>query len=82
MPCSRHPLWRGLSPPPTHARVRIFKAEELNPMATRFTEGEKIDVGFDGKKCIHSRNCVLGHPGVLEPKYPRKWKHHEAGSVE
>ena len=51
-------------------------------MAPRFTEGEKIDVGFDGKRCIHSRNCVLGHPGVFVPNAPGEWIHPEAGPVE
>lgn len=51
-------------------------------MARRFVEGDKIDIGFDGKRCIHSRNCVLGHPGIFEPNAPGQWIHPEAGSVE
>ena len=28
--------------------------------------GAKIVVHFDGEKCIHSRNCVLGRPEVFQ----------------
>jgi CDGSH-type Zn-finger protein/uncharacterized Fe-S cluster protein YjdI len=51
-------------------------------MATHFVEGETIDVGFDGKKCIHSRNCVLGHPEVFVPNAPGEWIHPDAASAE
>jgi len=51
-------------------------------MATRYVEGETIDVGFDGKRCIHSRNCVLGDPKVFEPNAPGQWIHPESGSME
>lgn len=45
-------------------------------------EGEKIDVGFSGKRCIHSRNCVLGDPHVFVPNAPGEWIHPDATSVE
>ena len=45
-------------------------------------EGEKIDVSFSGKRCIHSRNCVLGNPHVFVPNAPGEWIHPEAASVE
>ncbi|HEX9451470.1 MAG TPA: (4Fe-4S)-binding protein [Burkholderiales bacterium] len=32
--------------------------------------GEKIIVRFDGEKCIHSRNCVLGRPEVFQANVP------------
>ncbi|MBL8583775.1 MAG: CDGSH iron-sulfur domain-containing protein [Rhizobiaceae bacterium] len=51
-------------------------------MSRHFVEGEKIDVGFDGKRCIHSRNCVLGHPEVFVPNTPGEWIHPDAGTVE
>ncbi|MEQ1951940.1 CDGSH iron-sulfur domain-containing protein [Mesorhizobium yinganensis] len=51
-------------------------------MATHFVEGTTIDVGFDGKKCIHSRNCVLGHPEVFVPNAPGEWIHPDAASAE
>ena len=51
-------------------------------MATHFVEGKTIDVGFDGKKCIHSRNCVLGHPEVFVPNAPGEWIHPDAATTE
>ena len=51
-------------------------------MTKHFVEGEKIDIGFDGTLCIHSRNCVLGHPEVFVPNAPGEWIHPEAGSVK
>ncbi len=35
--------------------------------------GEKIVVRFDGDKCIHSRNCVLGRPEVFQANVPGAW---------
>jgi uncharacterized Fe-S cluster protein YjdI/CDGSH-type Zn-finger protein len=35
--------------------------------------GEKIVVRFDGGKCIHSRNCVLGSPEVFQANVPGAW---------
>jgi len=35
--------------------------------------GEKIVVRFDGEKCIHSRNCVLGRPEVFQANVPGAW---------
>ena len=35
--------------------------------------GEKVVVRFDGDKCIHSRNCVLGRPEVFQANVPDAW---------
>jgi CDGSH-type Zn-finger protein/uncharacterized Fe-S cluster protein YjdI len=35
--------------------------------------GMTIVVRFDASKCIHSRNCVLGHPGVFAPNVEGPW---------
>lgn len=51
-------------------------------MTRRFVEGAAIDIGFDGKRCIHSRNCVLSHPEIFEPSAPGQWIHPEAGSAD
>lgn len=45
-------------------------------------ESDRIDVGFSGKRCIHSRNCVLGDPHVFVPNAPGQWIHPDAASVE
>lgn len=47
-------------------------------MTARFVEGEKIDVGYDGQRCIHARHCVLGRPEVFEANTPGEWIHPDA----
>ncbi len=51
-------------------------------MSTHFVTGETVDIGFDGRKCIHSRNCVLGQPDVFVPNAPGEWIHPQGASVE
>ena len=44
--------------------------------------GERIVVRFDGHKCIHSRNCVLGRPDVFVPNAPGGWIHPDGALPE
>ena len=50
-------------------------------MADEFA-GEKITIRFDGGKCIHSRNCVLGLPNVFQANVPGPWINPDNGTVE
>src|SRR5258708_574376 len=43
--------------------------------------GERIVVRFDGEKCIHSRNCVLGRPEVFQANVPGAWIRPDAASA-
>jgi CDGSH-type Zn-finger protein/uncharacterized Fe-S cluster protein YjdI len=43
---------------------------------------QNIVVHFDGQKCIHSRNCVLGRPDVFVPNAPDPWIKPENASAE
>jgi CDGSH-type Zn-finger protein/uncharacterized Fe-S cluster protein YjdI len=43
---------------------------------------ETITLRFDGRRCIHSRHCVLEAPGVFRANTPGAWIHPEAASVE
>ena len=43
---------------------------------------ERVTVRFAGKRCIHSRNCVLGDPHVFVPNAVGPWIHPEAVPVE
>jgi CDGSH-type Zn-finger protein/uncharacterized Fe-S cluster protein YjdI len=45
-------------------------------------QGTKVAVSFEAKRCIHSRNCVLGRPDVFVPNAPGPWLHPDAASVE
>lgn len=44
--------------------------------------GQKVLIRFEGKKCIHSRNCVLGRPDVFVPNAPGAWIQPDAASAE
>jgi CDGSH-type Zn-finger protein/uncharacterized Fe-S cluster protein YjdI len=44
--------------------------------------GQKIVIRFDGQKCIHSRNCVLGRPDVFVPNAPGAWIQPDGSSAE
>jgi CDGSH-type Zn-finger protein/uncharacterized Fe-S cluster protein YjdI len=44
--------------------------------------GQGITVRFDGKKCIHSRNCVLARPDVFRPNVEGEWIKPDAVAAE
>ena len=44
--------------------------------------GKNLLIRFEGAKCIHSRNCVLGGPEVFVPNAPGEWIHPDAASSE
>jgi CDGSH-type Zn-finger protein/uncharacterized Fe-S cluster protein YjdI len=44
--------------------------------------GESVTIRFDGSKCIHSRHCVLGLPGVFVANANGPWIRPDAASVE
>jgi CDGSH-type Zn-finger protein/uncharacterized Fe-S cluster protein YjdI len=44
--------------------------------------GKQIVVRFDGSRCIHSRNCVLGRPDVFVPNAPGGWIHPDGASPD
>lgn len=37
--------------------------------------GRELTVRFEARKCIHSRNCVLGRPDVFVPNVVGEWIH-------
>ena len=44
--------------------------------------GKNIAIRFDGAKCIHSRNCVLGRTDVFVPNAPGDWIQPDGASAE
>ena len=44
--------------------------------------GKHVVVHFEGKRCIHSRGCVLGRPDVFVPNAKGEWIHPDAASAE
>ena len=43
---------------------------------------EAITLRFDGRRCIHSRHCVLEAPAVFRANTPGAWIHPESTTVE
>ena len=41
-------------------------------------QGREVTIVFDGKRCVHSRNCVLGHPEVFVPNVKGEWIYPDA----
>jgi CDGSH-type Zn-finger protein/uncharacterized Fe-S cluster protein YjdI len=37
--------------------------------------GREVVIRFEARKCIHSRNCVLGRPDVFVPNVQGEWIH-------
>ncbi|MBL4927847.1 CDGSH iron-sulfur domain-containing protein [Fuscibacter oryzae] len=44
--------------------------------------GKVVTVEFDGKRCVHSRNCVLSHPEVFVPNVQGEWIFPDAATPE
>ena len=51
-------------------------------MTEEIVTGRDVTIRFDGKRCVHSRNCVLGHPDVYVPNVQGEWIHPDAASAE
>lgn len=45
-------------------------------------DGERVRIHFDGSRCIHARNCVLGLPEVFRANVDGPWIHPDAASPE
>lgn len=44
--------------------------------------GKRVLIRFEGKKCIHSRMCVLSRPDVFVPNVEGEWIHPDAATPE
>jgi len=55
--------------PEPSATVELVAA----PGAVERVEGQRIGIGFDAARCIHSRHCVLEAPGVFKANTPGTW---------
>jgi CDGSH-type Zn-finger protein/uncharacterized Fe-S cluster protein YjdI len=49
---------------------------------TETVRGEKATIHFNAKKCVHSRNCVLGRPDVFVPNVSGEWIHPDRATPE
>jgi CDGSH-type Zn-finger protein/uncharacterized Fe-S cluster protein YjdI len=51
-------------------------------MSEEIVRGRDVTIRFDSRRCIHSRNCVLGQPQVYVPNVKGEWIHPDAASPE
>ena len=51
-------------------------------MAIETVRGREFVIHFDGKRCIHSRNCVLDRPDVFVPNVKGDWIYPDNASSE
>ena len=51
-------------------------------MTEEVVKGRDVTIRFDASRCVHSRNCVLGHPEVYVPNVKGEWIHPDAASAE
>ena len=72
-------------PAPVKAPSTV-QVEDIPPggggAAPEIAEGKDITIRFDGKRCIHSRFCVLGAPKVFRANMPGTWIFPDAMSAE
>ena len=45
-------------------------------------KGREVTITFDGKRCVHSRNCVLSHPEVFVPNVKGDWIYPDAARAD
>ena len=57
-------------------------APAATPSTVEVAHGRDVTVLFDGKRCIHSRHCVLDAPTVFKANTPGEWIHPDAVPVE
>lgn len=51
-------------------------------MSNETYAGKNVTITIHGGRCIHSRNCVLGHPGVWKPNVQGPWVDPDAASPD
>lgn len=51
-------------------------------MSIEVVKGKSVTIRFDAKRCVHSRNCVLGYPNVYVPNVQGEWLYPDAESAE
>ncbi|MFO0553692.1 MAG: CDGSH iron-sulfur domain-containing protein [Polyangiaceae bacterium] len=51
-------------------------------MSTESVRGKKVVLHFEGSKCIHARQCVLGRPDVFVPNVEGEWIHPDNATPE
>jgi CDGSH-type Zn-finger protein/uncharacterized Fe-S cluster protein YjdI len=68
------PVPAAAAPPPTPLPAPTTKIENV--------PGQGLSVVFEGRRCIHSRHCVLDAPTVFKANTPGEWIYPDTVPVE
>jgi uncharacterized Fe-S cluster protein YjdI len=68
--------------PPVSIASSAVPASAGASAGVEVARGKSLVVLFEGKRCIHSRHCVLDAPGVFLANTPGEWIFPDAASVE
>jgi CDGSH-type Zn-finger protein/uncharacterized Fe-S cluster protein YjdI len=69
------------NPQPASAQVAAAPASPAAP-AVEVVEGQDLTLLFEGRRCIHSRHCVLDAPQVFLANTPGAWIHPDAMAAD
>ena len=67
--------------PPRQATAPLGQAA-APPKPAEVVEGRDVTLVFDSHRCIHSRGCVLGEPGVFIANKPGEWIYPDTATPE
>jgi CDGSH-type Zn-finger protein/uncharacterized Fe-S cluster protein YjdI len=69
-------------PVPAAAPATAAPAAPLGESKIEVAEGRQLSVLFEGRRCIHSRHCVLDAPSVFKANTPGTWIYPDTVAVE
>ena len=72
----------GTTPPSSAAAPIAVAAATVASPEVEVATGQKIELRFEAKRCIHSRFCVTGTPSVFLANVQGPWIHPDADDVE
>src|SRR5262249_23043410 len=74
---------QGGAPSPFAAQAGVGSGPESTTVnGVEIAPGEKLDLLFETKRCIHARFCVTGAPDVFLANVQGAWLHPDAMEVE
>jgi CDGSH-type Zn-finger protein/uncharacterized Fe-S cluster protein YjdI len=79
---SAGPVAAPARPAPAPASAELPHAMQDLDAAPDVARTRELTLRFDGRRCIHSRHCVLEAPSVFLANTPGTWLHPETTSVE
>lgn len=80
IPSPRAPSVRA--PAPAAAAAPVPTAPVAPAASVEVARGKSLTILFEGKRCIHSRHCVVDAPGVFLANTPGEWIFPDNASTE